>query len=229
MHVAYARLSVTNDSSKRATSVARHLRGNTMSNLHDVTADINSRFDTVMSFANVADRATLRTKFAIERRKLTKPENVAALIAHGVTDFGFIDNYKAVCDGSKHAYLAIYALQKVSKIAASLATGSDVLDNHTRAIMQNARAFKNGIDNKHARASLSTMIDLSESSKPLKVRLSYQDSTASTQRSSSSHALQALRAALYDADAKTLTFDSESAVFVALDKLVKRASRRTSK
>jgi hypothetical protein len=170
-------------------------------------ADLGQRFDEVLARPDVAGNASLHKKFAAEKNRLMA--HAATLAGFGV-DPSFVNAYTG--DGGRRGYLAIYALQKVSRIIKALSLKSALLmDGYTRAIASNALASEGAISNRLARGSLTRDLKLADE-EVLKTRLQKADSTAGTQRSSTAHALSALGIATYDRSTKTLALRSDNAI-----------------
>ena len=85
-------------------------------------ADLGERFDSVLARPDVAGNAGLSKKFAGEKARLMAYASVMA--GYGV-DPSFVNAYTA--DGGRRGYLAIYALQKVTRIIKALSLKSVLL------------------------------------------------------------------------------------------------------
>ena len=162
-----------------------------------IVSNLTARAEAALS----VDNNSLHDKFMSEAKNFTL--DYAAILADNAINADFTNN------------IAIYAQQKVRKILKSVHSKSDQLDKYTSAIINNAKTRKQTINNAQQNASLSSSIEL-ESMKARDVRLHKAVSTASTQSSSTRKALQALNIATYDKESKSLTFNTESAIFEQL-------------
>lgn len=170
-------------------------------------SDLGARFDALLARPDIAGNAGLSKKFAGEKARLMA--HAATLAGYGV-DPSFVNAYGG--DGGRKGYLAIYALQKVTRVIRALAQKSVlVMDGYTRAIASNALAAEGVISNRLARGSLTRDLKLTDT-ETLKTRLVKADSTAGTQRSSTAHALSALGIAAYDRTSKNLTLRGDTAI-----------------
>lgn len=175
--------------------------------LQSFQEDLANRFDSILARPDVSGNAGLSKKFAAEKNRLMA--HAATLAGYGV-DPSFVNAYSG--DGGRKGYLAIYALQKVTRVVRALAQKSVlVMDGYTRAIASNALQSEGAISNRMARGSLTHDLKLAET-EILKTRLLKADSTAGTQRSSTAHALAALGIATYDRTSKNLTLRGDTAI-----------------
>lgn len=185
-----------------------------------VQAAILSHFDLIIDAERAANRDSCANQFKRERTRYENAAFVAAfctaLNISSADSFAFMLNVDQT-----NKRIAIYAMQKVTKLLRCAVENFKLAsaDKYTRAIIANAKLSENSIDNFDARASIAQCLKVSDDSR-FSVRLHCADSTASTQRSSSSLALHSLQLAVYDRSQKTLTFDKRATNFKFARKLL---------
>lgn len=150
----------------------------------EISADVSSLIDRMTvalskraETARDAGNEPLAKKWERENASLTKPTIATAL--HGI---GF--------DAAKLEKLAIYAAQKVRRIAGASA-GEGRIDPFTIEIIRNARTHDGALSGRAVRGALSTKVALPEGMTLSSRRIS-SEGTASSQAGSSRQALAAM-------------------------------------
>ena len=173
--------------------------------------------------ADIESRKAKTVQFLFHFKRLQNEELIAGLVEKfdfiDADFFAFVDQFKSKYDSrAQREYLAVYAIEKAIDMLYCCAGMSKKVDNYTRAIVTNARAFPDkAIDYDLCTASLTHAVNVHDA-ETLKTRLHKADTTASTQKSSTKSALIALRAGSYDATSRRLSLDTKSALFRALVK-----------
>jgi len=198
-------------------------KSNNAAIVQSVQSAILSHFDTIIAECN-ASKAHAKTahKFAVERKNYENLQFIAAFVDKlALKDASLFDFMLHVEQTNKR--IAIYAMQKVTRLLRAIAVHNyrieGIVDKYTRAILANIARGENALSNYDARASLCSDLKVSDATR-YTVRLHCADSTASTQRSTSSIALHALKLARYDREAKLLTIDKSLENYKHLKRLL---------
>lgn len=176
-----------------------------------VKSVILANFDTIIAAEKDAKNDHCAMQFTRERKHYESDAFVRAfcekLAIENADSFAFMLRVEQT-----QKRVAIYAMQKVTRLLRSIANNynNQYLDKYTRAILANMRKSENAISNYDARASIASDLRVQDSDR-FAFRLHCADSTASTQRSSSSIALAALSLAQYSKEDKLVAYSNKLA------------------